>query len=86
MTGPADRPLGGVASGTGPYATGLIFRGATSVGGNCQGAIACLHSSVPAADLPSGRILSLQGFPIIRPEGRDGALEAARPFHRESER
>ncbi|MFH1569768.1 MAG: hypothetical protein ABIL09_17360, partial [Gemmatimonadota bacterium] len=32
---PADLPLVVVASAAGPYAAGLIFREATSVGGNC---------------------------------------------------
>ncbi|MFA6107963.1 MAG: hypothetical protein WDA75_04250 [Candidatus Latescibacterota bacterium] len=78
--GPVDLPLVVVASGTGPYAAGLVFRGATSVSGNCQGAIACMHSSVPGADLPPGGMLSLKGFLILHPEGLDGALAAAQTF------
>jgi hypothetical protein len=77
---PADLPLVVVASATGPYAAGLIFRGATSVGGNCQGSIACLHSNVPGRDLAPGDALELCGFLILHQGGRDAVLEAAQDF------
>lgn len=78
---PADLPLVAVASGTGPYAAGLIFQGATSVGGNCQGALGCLHSNVPGSDIAPGDTLERRGFLILHPEGLDGVLEAAEEFH-----
>lgn len=81
---PADLPLIVVASGTGPYAAGLIFQGATSVNGNCQGSIGCIHSTVPAADIPPGATLELRGFLILHPDGRDAVLEAAQDFQREA--
>jgi len=67
---PADLPLIVVASDTGPYAAGLIFRGAEGVGGNCQGSIGCIHSPAPAADIPVGGTLELEGYLIIHPGGR----------------
>ena len=76
-----DLPLIVVASGTGPYAAGLIFAGANSVNGNCQGSIGCIHSNVPAVDIPAGETAEVRGLLVIHPEGRDAVLEAAQRFH-----
>lgn len=77
---PVDLPLVVVSSATGPYAAGLIFRGATSVSGNCQGAIDCIHSNVPPADITVSASRELQGYLIIHPAGRDAVLEVAQDF------
>ena len=78
--GEADLPLIVVESATGPFAAGLIFRGADSVSGNCGPSIACIHSTAPGRRLEAERTLTQDGRLFIHPEGKDAVLALAEAF------
>lgn len=78
--GHPDIPLIVVESAVSSFAAGLVFRGATELGGNCQQYICCIHSLMPAFDIECGNSIVIEGRLFIHPGGKDAVVDLAEAF------
>lgn len=61
-------------------AIGLIFKGATRLGGNCLESLNCIHSSNQGTDIPAGGELIREGQLFVHNGGKDEILKLATRF------